>query len=701
MSLSITSNLSLLVDCESTTNWSGDGTLTTDASFKKQGTYGVGVNVDIETLTVKCDLASERGSNQNLTNVVIYFWANHILPPAMDSWANGGLRLYLEDSAGNYSEWYVAGNDSYEGGWRRFAVDTATTPDAVSGTLNLASVQYIGLTIKDTVKFKAPEEIYFDYFVYHANNTYAYTVTGGASAPRDFAELASQDAATGYGIFVENLEKGLYYQVGPIRFNDTGTSSLTFADSNQIITTYGTYRSFTTGNRGSAESLVATGQYDWTVTGNATGTTSFTLGSKSGNEGITGCVFKQGSTNDPLMTFDATNTNVNTFKIYGCTFIDIGTFKTPASSANREVLSTTFSGCGTITPDTCKFEYCTIVSSTGVALDLSSTSHNVAYCKFINAGTYAIEVSAVGTYSLTDVTVAGSTTADIENSNNATTTDSYSESNYDTDQQLYSGGTEGVGQSITGDGNKLTSITLYLRKVGTPTGNAVVKLYTHSGTFGTSSVPTTPLLATSKNLDVTTLGASYALVKIDFDDSEFYTLVNGTKYVITLEYAGGGASNRVEAGYDASTPGHGGNKSTYNGTVWSAQSGDDLCFYARTGGDVTINANGTSNPTTYANTGTPAGVTNINATVTFKITGLPNNTEVTLIKDSDSSELDHIENTSGDYTYQYNYTGDIAAHAHLNHIDYVWKRVSNITLGSSDQIIPIELSTDRVYDNPT
>jgi hypothetical protein len=619
MSLTITSNLSLLVDCESTTNWSGDGSLTTDSSFAKEGTYGIGVNVDIETLTVKCDLAAERGSNQNLTNVVIYFWAQHLLPPAMDTWQNGGLRLYLEDSSGNYSEWYVAGSDSYEGGWRRFAVDTATTPDAVSGTLAINSVQYIGLTIKDLVKFKAPEEIYFDYFVYHANNTYAYTVTGGASAPRDFAELASQDASVGYGIFIEGLEKGPYYQVGPIRFNDTGTSALTFADSNQVITTYNTYRTFTTANRSSAESLVASGQYDWTITGNTTGATSFTLGVKSGSEGITGCLFKQGNTSDPLMNFIATNANINTFKIYGCTFIDIGTFDAPTVSVgNREVLSSVFSGCGLTKPSTCKFQYCKWVSSTAVAVELASTTHNLTDSQFIGSGTYAIKISTTGTIGFSNLTFSGSTTADIENPNNATNTDSYSESNQDQDQQLYSGSATGTAQSITGDGNDLTSVTLYLRKVGTPTGNAVVKLYAHQGVFGTDSRPTGVALATSKNLNVANLTTGYVLTKIDFDDSEFYTLANGTKYCISIEYSGGGAANRLEVGYDQGGS-HGGNKSTYTGS-WAADGTDDLCFYVRTGGEVTVGATNGADPSTTAETGTPAGVTNINNTKTLTVT---------------------------------------------------------------------------------
>jgi hypothetical protein len=567
---------------------------------------------------------------------MIYFWVFMIQPETTDGWDNGGIRLYLEDGSGNYSEWSVGGGGgggsyrNYFGGFRRFAVDTSTTPDYVSGTLNLSAVTYIGVTVKNTAKFKATEEIYVDDFEYHSNSTYAYTVTGGASAPRDFAELASQDDSSGYGIFVEGLEGGPYYQVGPIRWGDTGTSSLTFEDTNQYVTNYDCYRAFTTTNRTSAESLLTSGQYDWTITGNGTGTTSFTLGTKSGTEGISGCVIKQGNTSDPLMNI-AADSNVATFKIYGCTFIDIGTFTTPTTTANREVISTTFSGCGTTTPSTCVFTYCKWVSSTGVAVELSSTSHNLTYCQFISSGTYGIKFTATGTYTLSGVTFTGSTTADIENSNNAT--DSASYTTQDSAQQLYSGATEGTAQSFAGVAADLTNVVLKLRKVGNPTGNATVKLYTHSGTYGTSSVPTTPLLATAKTIDVSTLQTSLTDEKIDFDDSEFYTLSSGTNYVIAIEYAGGDSGNYIEVGYDAGGS-HGGNKADYNGVTWSAVAADDLYFKCRTGGDVTISAQNDADPGTTAETGTPPGTTNINNEVTLQIT---------VLKDADGGFLENAQ----------------------------------------------------------
>ncbi len=156
--------------------------------------------------------------------------------------------------------------------------------------------------------------------------------------------------------------------------------------------------------------------------------------------------------------------------------------------------------------------------------------------------------------------------------------DSYSESNQSDDFSLYAGGgAQGLGHSFIATANNLARIVLYLKKVGSPTGNAVAKLYAHSGTYGTSSVPGA-LLATSDNFDVSTLITSWRLEGFTFSGAEQYALVIGTEYVLTIEYSGGNSSNKVVMGFDSSSPTHGGNF-MYNISSWIAQSTRDACFY--------------------------------------------------------------------------------------------------------------------------
>lgn len=159
--------------------------------------------------------------------------------------------------------------------------------------------------------------------------------------------------------------------------------------------------------------------------------------------------------------------------------------------------------------------------------------------------------------------------------------DSYSESNYDSDGTLSSdSGSSGKGQSFAGVAGKIISAKFYLYKVGTPTGNAVAKLYAISGTHGSTAVPSGSALATSDNLDVSTLGTSMALATFNFTGANQYTMSAGTNYIIAIEYSGSGGTNNIRVGLDVSSPSHAGNYcSATNAMVWSASSTIDTIFY--------------------------------------------------------------------------------------------------------------------------
>ena len=157
----------------------------------------------------------------------------------------------------------------------------------------------------------------------------------------------------------------------------------------------------------------------------------------------------------------------------------------------------------------------------------------------------------------------------------ATIIDSYSESNQDSTLGGVGYTKSRVGQSFIGDGTILNSVKFYLKKnSGSPTGNATAKLYAHSGTYGTSSAPTGSALDTSTTFDVSTLSTSYALITFTFSGG--YTLTNSTKYFIEFDYSSGGPTNNVGAGYDSSSPSHGGNMWDDNS---GSNSGTDLIFY--------------------------------------------------------------------------------------------------------------------------
>lgn len=158
--------------------------------------------------------------------------------------------------------------------------------------------------------------------------------------------------------------------------------------------------------------------------------------------------------------------------------------------------------------------------------------------------------------------------------------DSYSESNRSNSDNLTNNTSVWKGgQSFTAIAGKLSSCKFYLQKVGLPTGNAVAELYAHSGTYGTSSVGTGSVLATSGTYNIEGLTTSWQLITFTFTGANQVTLINGTYYVLVLSYSSGDGTKYVQIGLDNTSPGHGGNYIEYTATTWSALNTNDTCFY--------------------------------------------------------------------------------------------------------------------------
>jgi hypothetical protein len=404
----------------------------------------------------------------------------------------------------------------------------------------------------------------------------------------------------------------------------------------------------------------------------------------------------------PLLAAVDLSTAIGDCEVFGTLFAGLKGGVSFAADTGHFVTNCTFERCAQVAPGTVQARNLVFTGyeETSRAAMLIASTTDVDNSQFL-ANTRAVEHATEGSISYDGLTFTGND-VDIVNSNDATTTDSWT--TQDSTQALYGGSTEGVGQSITGDGGLLTSVTLKLKKTLAPTGNAVVKLYAHSGTFGTSSIPTGAELATSKTLDVSTLTTSYQDIKIDFDDSEFYTLVNATKYVIAIEYAGGDASNTLDVGYDAGGS-HGGNLSTYNGATWTPVAADDLYFYVRTEGEVTVNATNGSDPTLTDEVGIPAGVTNINNTKTLTVTTKLGATLVDGIRvrvENTSTGALIMEGTtvSGIVTDStYNYTGDEAVTVVARLKGYQNYRATD-TIGSGGLSHAAALQVDENVDLP-
>jgi len=121
----------------------------------------------------------------------------------------------------------------------------------------------------------------------------------------------------------------------------------------------------------------------------------------------------------------------------------------------------------------------------------------------------------------------------------------------------------------------LTRVRVRMKKFGSPTGNLVAKVYAHSGTFGTSSIPTGPVLATSVNFDIAQLTTAYLEYEIVFLTQ--LLMEASTNYTISFERAVIDGSNYVHIEGDT-TGTHAGNSSSLVGATWTAAAAEDLWF---------------------------------------------------------------------------------------------------------------------------
>lgn len=136
---------------------------------------------------------------------------------------------------------------------------------------------------------------------------------------------------------------------------------------------------------------------------------------------------------------------------------------------------------------------------------------------------------------------------------------------------LGTGQSLGGAQSFTGNGKKLGRARFYINKNSTPVGNISCVLYAHSGTYGTSSVPTGSILTTATTtIAAATVTGSVVGYNWEFDGT--YTLSNGTHYCIAIEYAGDGdGTHRIQMWGSGVSMASG--NGSYNNTPWAAHGG--------------------------------------------------------------------------------------------------------------------------------
>jgi hypothetical protein len=146
-----------------------------------------------------------------------------------------------------------------------------------------------------------------------------------------------------------------------------------------------------------------------------------------------------------------------------------------------------------------------------------------------------------------------------------------------TGAKLHKGGTTIIAESLTSKsqlkGDKIDEITIRLRKYGSPTGDAIVGVFSNAGAlkkqFGVQ--------------DVSTLTTSFKDYTFKLSGGQLYTLVSGDK--VGIKFAGGSSANSISVMQDTNPAGpFDGVKSSlrkFSSGSWSGSSANDMYMILR------------------------------------------------------------------------------------------------------------------------
>lgn len=335
--------------------WKRDGTGGTPSAISEtdvylQGTGACSIKVSNQGIVLAYGTG---GLNLSATGTHVYIWVNMLAGGLMATRANNGLCVCLSSDAtlssgSNYSFWAVDGSDTYPGGWVRYVIDVSKTRTTGAGTLNLSSVQHIGMycdTRPNVAKF---DNLVIDRIDYTTHGT-GLRVYGTSTTDATWADiLAADEGNTSNKYGVVTSKEGIIYVRGTIALgDDVGTNAATLTDTDSIVV----FESPKYYNGSAEVDAVSSSFQQIKIVGNGTGATSVTFGAKVGSgdtaSGRNGVTLVQ---SDAPVTIDFDDGNANTVQVYGSSFQKISGGLSWGTSTSHECIGNSFSGCTTFDP---------------------------------------------------------------------------------------------------------------------------------------------------------------------------------------------------------------------------------------------------------------------------------------------------------------------------------------------------------------
>jgi len=395
-------NYTQISGCESISDggaWTGVDTQ--DNTNNKEGTYSLtgtlkatGDNDAVFTPTTAVDMSGVKH---------LRCWYICTSGGLLNTLAGGGIQIGISDGV-NECFWYLAGRDTYPGGWINLCVDVSSTQD--SGTKPATMSAITTITIRNNqASGKNVDNVWIDNLCL-CDGLIAYGDDGGGYF--DFDNIFLGDDATALGIGILRKIGGQYFSTGSIEIGDSaGTNGCKFQSKSQVFVF--------------EDRPVNAALYGFNIVDNGTGVTEFILGAKVGTAGIQGCVIRtESETQTPKFYIDGfTDTDVDNFKLYGSSFFDAGIITFAKASANTEILNCNFESCLQVVPKDAEVLGCFFINTSDVdAAVLWNETIDITDCSFIgNTAGAGIEMpSDAGTPYAYDGLLFSGNTYDVLNS---------------------------------------------------------------------------------------------------------------------------------------------------------------------------------------------------------------------------------------------------------------------------------------------
>jgi hypothetical protein len=165
----------------------------------------------------------------------IYIWIACPTLGLTATLASQGLTVRIGSSTTDFNDYTIGGTDGsngWDGKWKCFVIDPTKTASNIGGTINLASIQYIGARMQTTATAKGD-----NLFISQIAVGFGLRITGTSTTGwKETVDYCVDYANRAWGMFQE--ENGVYFQYGKVWIGDDATpqaAAVSFVDSGRVI----------------------------------------------------------------------------------------------------------------------------------------------------------------------------------------------------------------------------------------------------------------------------------------------------------------------------------------------------------------------------------------------------------------------------------------------------------------------------------